>query len=203
MINLSIDELKLVSKNRGIKDYENKSEEDLIKIHSEPKPKISISKNKIKEIKKKFSELRHMFSKSKINKFRKSLYEIKNHRNLSTPEIRETEKSLIELEKSLHDLKKYHSYDDNEYNKIRSVKRLFNQFDKDYYKPMKTINSLGNKRNSYIEYKTRGDKDENLSPKEYLDLIRPYLGDVINDHKTSMKVKVHLSDKVTDYETKF
>ena len=56
MINLSIDELKLVSKNRGIKDYENKSEEDLIKIHSEPKPKISISKNKIKEIKKKFSE---------------------------------------------------------------------------------------------------------------------------------------------------
>ena len=68
---------------------------------------------------------------------------------------------------------------------------------------MKTIDSLGNKRNSYIEYKSRGDKDENLSPKEYLDLIRPYLGDVINDHKTSMKVKVHLSDKVTDYETKF
>ena len=68
---------------------------------------------------------------------------------------------------------------------------------------MKTIDSLDNKRNSYIEYKSRGDKDENLSPKEYLDLIRPYLGDVINDHKTSMKVKVHLSDKVTDYETKF
>ena len=68
---------------------------------------------------------------------------------------------------------------------------------------MKTIDSLGNKRNSYIEYKSRGDKDENLSPKEYLDLIRPYLGDVINDHKTPMKVKVHLSDKVTDYETKF
>ena len=68
---------------------------------------------------------------------------------------------------------------------------------------MKTIDSLDNKRNSYIEYKSRGDKDENLSPKEYLDLIRPYLGDVINDHKTPMKVKVHLSDKVTDYETKF
>ena len=68
---------------------------------------------------------------------------------------------------------------------------------------MKTIDSLDNKRNSYIEYKSTGDKDENLSPKEYLDLIRPYLGDVINDHKTPMKVKVHLSDKVTDYETKF
>ena len=39
MINLSINELKLVAKNTGIKDYENKPEEDLIKILSESKPK--------------------------------------------------------------------------------------------------------------------------------------------------------------------
>ena len=39
MINISLDELKLVAKNRNIKDYENKSEEDLIKILSKPKPK--------------------------------------------------------------------------------------------------------------------------------------------------------------------
>ena len=30
MINLSLDELKLVAKNRNIRDYENKSEKDLI-----------------------------------------------------------------------------------------------------------------------------------------------------------------------------
>ena len=46
MINLLLDELKLVAKNRNIKDYENKSEDDLIKILSEPKPKISISEKK-------------------------------------------------------------------------------------------------------------------------------------------------------------
>ena len=34
MISLSLDELKLVAKNRGIKDYKNKSEDDLIKILS-------------------------------------------------------------------------------------------------------------------------------------------------------------------------
>ena len=34
-------------------------------------------------------------------------------------------------------------------------------------------------------------------------MIRPYLRDMINDHKAHMKVKVHLPDKVTDYETKF
>ena len=39
MINLSINELKLVAENTGIKDYENKLEEDLIKILNEPKPK--------------------------------------------------------------------------------------------------------------------------------------------------------------------
>ena len=49
-----------------------------------------------------------------MQKFRKSLYGIKNHRNLSAPEIRETEKSLTELEKSLHDFKKYLSYDYND-----------------------------------------------------------------------------------------
>ena len=38
-----------------MKDYKEKSEEDLIKILSEPKPKISLSKKKIKEIKTNFS----------------------------------------------------------------------------------------------------------------------------------------------------
>ena len=59
MISLSLDELKLIAKlvelkakNRGIKDYENKSEDDLIKILSELKTKISVSKKKIKSIKK-------------------------------------------------------------------------------------------------------------------------------------------------------
>ena len=100
-INLSLDELKLVEKNRDIKDYENKSEENLIKIFTEPKPKISIPKKKIKEIKKYFSELRHKFSKSEINKFEKSFYDIKNHRTLSATKIRERKENLIELENSL------------------------------------------------------------------------------------------------------
>ena len=78
MMNLSLDELKLIAKSRNIRDYKNKSENDLIKILSEPKPKINLSKKKIKEIKKDFRELRYGFSKSKINKFRRSLYNIKN-----------------------------------------------------------------------------------------------------------------------------
>ena len=39
MINLSLNELKLIAQIRNISDYENKSKEDLIKVLSEPKPK--------------------------------------------------------------------------------------------------------------------------------------------------------------------
>ena len=39
IINLSLNELKLIAEIRNISDYENKSKEDLIKALSEPKPK--------------------------------------------------------------------------------------------------------------------------------------------------------------------
>ena len=90
MISLSLAELKLVAKNRGIKDYKNKSEDDLIKILSEPKTK-TLSKKKIKDIRKDFNKSRHIFSKSKIKQIRKSLYDIKNPKNLSKSKIKEIE----------------------------------------------------------------------------------------------------------------
>ena len=92
IINLSLNELKLIAKNRNIQGYEDKSEKDLIKILSEPKPKISITKKKLKEIEKDFSKLRHKFSKKEIDKFRKSFYNLKYHENLYASEIREVEK---------------------------------------------------------------------------------------------------------------
>ena len=52
MINLSLNKLRLIAKSRGIKDYKNKSKEYSTKILSESKPKISLFKKKIKEIKK-------------------------------------------------------------------------------------------------------------------------------------------------------
>ena len=44
MINLSLNELKLIAKNRGIKGYKSKSKDELTKILSEPEPKINIEK---------------------------------------------------------------------------------------------------------------------------------------------------------------
>ena len=91
MINLSSNELKVIVKSRNIKDYENKSGNGLIKILSKPKPKINLSKNKIEEIAKDFNKLKHGFSKLEVNEYRRSFYNIKKQKNLSTPEMYETE----------------------------------------------------------------------------------------------------------------
>ena len=201
MINLSLDELKLIAQSRNISDYENKSEKDLVKALSKPKPKIRINKKKLEEIRKYFNELRHKFSKKEIDKYRKAFYDIKNYRYLSASEIKEVGKNLNELKKSLR-FKKFHGdidsvdyddldnydynydfADDDEYRKIGSIRTLFKEFDRDYYKPIRTDDGFAGRRNNYIEYKSKGDRYEQLSREEYLNLIRPYLRDLINNHK--------------------
>ena len=47
-------------------------------------------------------------------------------------------------------------------------------------------------KNSYIEYISEGDEHKNLSPEEYLDMSRPYLIDLINDHSHSGESKIQL-----------
>ena len=71
-----------IKTNRGhtnISDYENKSTKDLIKALSGPKRKLGINKNKLKEIKKDFYNLRHKCSKEEAGKYRKFFYDIKNY----------------------------------------------------------------------------------------------------------------------------
>ena len=55
MINLSLDELRLIAENRNIRDYENKSKKDLIKALSKSRPKIRINKKKLEELEKIFT----------------------------------------------------------------------------------------------------------------------------------------------------
>ena len=56
MINLSLNELKLIAQYRNISDCENNCKECLIKPLSEPKPKpkIGINKKNLEESRKKF-----------------------------------------------------------------------------------------------------------------------------------------------------
>ena len=53
------------------------------------------------------------------------------------------------------------------------------------YEPLKT--KIAFKGNNYIEYGSKGGRDKNLSPQEYLNTIRPYSRDMINNHKAPFK----------------
>ena len=70
--------------------------------------------------------------------------------------------------------------------------------DEDYYKP---IIARGAFNSSYIRYESKGDKGKNLSIKEYLNMIKPYLSDIINDHKIRGLVRYYLGNKAWLEET--
>ena len=89
----------------------------------------------------------------------------------------------------------YDFADDDKYRKTGSIRTLFKEFDRDYYKPIKTDDGFAGRKNNYIEYKSKGDRYENLSPKEYLDVIRRYLRDLVNDHKPTMESNNEENDK--------
>ena len=91
---------------------------------------------------------------------------------------------LIKLDryfkKLKNDLNKIKRYYHNK--RIEEIGHLFNKFnEEDYYEPIKTGYAFDG---GYIEYKSREDKDNNLSLEEYLNIIRSYLRDIIDNHKT-------------------
>ena len=70
--------------------------------------------------------------------------------------------------------------------------------EKDHYEPKKTVSVFNN---NYIQYESMGDKGKNLSMKEYIDVIRPYLSEIINNHKTQGRWKIHLGNTITEHKT--
>ena len=116
-------------------------------------------------------------------KIKKELYEIENKKNLSDKETENNYDNLVELVRTLDKKEKYkyHDRDDFDYHGIRDIENLFdNVNDNDYYKPSLVKSSF---KVNYKYYESRGDKDKKLSVEQYLDMIKPYLSDLINENK--------------------
>ena len=124
--------MRLIAEYKDISDYEDKSAKDLIKAFRGSRPRLGIKKNKLKEIKKDFYNLRHNFYKKDADKCRKLFYDIKNYRHLSELEIEEA--------------------DDDKYRKIGSVRRLSVESNGDYYKPKVIDRGFAREVNNYIKY---------------------------------------------------
>ena len=69
---------------------------------------------------------------------------------------------------------------------LRDIKNLFEYEEEDYYKPLIVNNFLSN---SYIEYKSKGDRKP-VSVEEYLNKIKPYLKGIANDLRMMKQMKL-------------
>ena len=70
---------------------------------------------------------------------------------------------------------------------------IYQSVKKDYYKPI-IVKSASN--NNYVQYESKGDKDKILTIREYLNMIRPYLLDLINDYKNKGEWIIQLSAEI-------
>ena len=82
--------------------------------------------------------------------------------------------------------------------KIGSIRTLFKELDRDYYKPIRTGAGFAGRNDNYIEYTSKAERYENLLPKEYLNAIRPYFRDLINDHKPIMELNNNNNNNINN-----
>ena len=142
------------------------------------------ARGQISDIRMILSELENAIT-SKEKKLEKSFMKKKKNLNLSDKEKEKIYDDLLELVKTLDKKEKYkyHDRNDLDYYGIRDIENLFGNVDVDddnYYKPILVKNSF---KNNHKYYESRGDKDKNLSVRQYLYKIMSHLSDLINDHK--------------------
>ena len=94
---------------------------------------------------------------------------------------------LKNFKKDLDKLQKY------QYSITYGLDYLFNELNEDYYKPIEVKSAFNG---SYMSYESKGDKDYILALYEYFDIIRPYLKDLIDDHKAKGEWKMQLSKRI-------
>ena len=98
MLNLLLNELKLITKSRGIRDYKSMSKEGLLSALSESElleSEKNLDNVKIKKIREGFNKLKDRFLKPKIKEIRKNLDEIENKKNLSKSKMKEIEEKSL------------------------------------------------------------------------------------------------------------
>ena len=141
------------------------------------------NKKRIETTREKLKELRHKLSKSDLKKNKKHLYNIENKKELLESET--TKEYFNELDK------KFFEFDDNDNDDFIGIENVQDLFKISIYKP--TIVKSGY-NNNYIEYRSEGDKL--LTIEEYLNLIEPYLAELINDHKNKGEWKIQLTAQI-------
>ena len=91
-------------------------------------------------------------------------------------------RNLFRLEKENKEIK---------YIILRDIRNLFEHEEEENYSEPVAASNFGS--NSYIEYKSNGNKSKTQSAEEYLNKIRPYLKNIINNLKKSDTWKIQFT----------
>ena len=114
-----------------------------------------------------------------MKEIRNHLYNIENKN-----ELENSNKYLNELDKKIIKLNEYNNNDDF----IENVRDLFNIVN---YEPILIKTGFND---NYLEYRSEG--NDSLSFEKYLNLIKPYLNDLINDKKDKGEWKLQLTAQI-------
>ena len=107
---------------------------------------------------------------------------------------KEIDDTTVKDKRNIFRLKK-----ENEAIKNRIIRNLLQYEEEDYYKPVRVSNFWSN---NYIEYEINSDRNKTLSVEEYLNIVRPYLKDIINNLEKSDTWKIQLTIAITFISSK-
>ena len=144
------------------------------------KRKSNLSRKERNEIRKKLNEKEADYNSFKEKEQKGSLT------NKEKKKLENIDRYIKNFKNSLDELQKY------QHNIIYGLYYSFNEFDKvDYYEPKEVKSPF-----SYVLYESKGDKDNKLALYEFFDIIRPYLKDMIDEHKAKGEWKIQLSMRI-------
>ena len=196
----SRDELERIPKIRRIKNYEKMTNEELIKSILKSKQNVAeffnnnnnnnnnFYDNKKSDKGRILSRLRDMLPKNDRKEIKDKLYKIEHERNLSEEEQEENDEYLRKLVRILNNKEERGPNDRDDFDnfEVRDIENLFDKVNEEgYYKPILVKGSF----NGNYKYNERtGDKEKELPVKQYLNMIMPYLYDLIKDHRIARRV---------------
>ena len=196
----SRDELERIPKIRRIKNYEKMANEELIKSILKSKQNVAeffnnnnnnnnnFYDNKKSDKGRILSRLRDILPKNDRKEIKDKLYKIEHERNLSEEEQEENDEYLRKLVRILNNKEERGPNDRDDFDNfgVRDIKNLFDKVNEEgYYKPILVKGSF----NGNYKYNERtGDKEKELPVKQYLNMIMPYLYDLIKDHRIARRV---------------
>ena len=157
--------------------------------------------NALQEPRKLFNERKSNLFCKETNEIRKKLHKKEAVYNFLKEEeqkgslINKEKKVLKNIDKYLknfkNDLEKLQKY---QYNVTYGLDKLLNRLnEEDYYKPTEVKSAFDG---GYMLYESKGDNDNMLSIDEYFDIIRPYLKDMIDNHKARNEWKIQLTMRI-------